>query len=58
MDVQSFRWASSQAGQREKASTDSISETMKCKMLILGKDIGKGFRCATSWCDLDLTLPL
>ena len=27
-------------------------------MLIFGKDIGWGCRCAMSWCDLDLTFDL
>ena len=42
-------------GWREKACLDCISETLRGKMLILGRDIGWGLRCATSWCDLDLT---
>ena len=35
-----------------------ISETVRCKKLILGRDIGWGRRCAASWCDLDLTFDL
>ena len=35
-----------------------ISETLRCRKLILGRDIDKGCRCATSWCDLDLTFDL
>ena len=35
-----------------------ISETMRYKMLILGKDIHWGCRCAVSWCDLDLSFEL
>ena len=34
-----------------------ILETVRCRKLILGRDIGWGCRCAKSWCDLDLTLP-
>ena len=33
------------------------SETIKCKKLILGTFL-RGCSCATSWCDLDLTLNL
>ena len=25
---------------------------------MFGRDIGRGYRCATSWCDLDLTFDL
>ena len=32
-----------------------ISETVRCRMLIPGKDIVRGSTCAMSWCDLDLT---
>ena len=44
-----------------------ISETVRCRKFILGRDIGSsylagtlvgGCRCATSWCDLDLTFVL
>ena len=42
-----------------------ISETVRCRKLIFGRDIrwgggggGGGYRCATSWCDLDLTFDL
>ena len=45
------RWAS---GQKEKVCLGCISETVRCKKLILGRDIGRGCRCAMSWCDLDL----
>ena len=34
-----------------------ISETIRCRKLIFGRDIG-GYRCAMSWCDLDLTFDL
>ena len=37
---------------------DCISETVRCRKLILGRDIGYGCRCAMSRCDLDLTLDL
>ena len=33
-------------------------ETVKCRKLILGRDIGWGRQCAMSWCDLDLTFDL
>ena len=33
-----------------------ILETIMCRKLILGRDIG--WRCATSFCDLDLTFDL
>ena len=36
----------------------NICEIVKCKKLIFGKLVGtlvRGCRCATSWCDLDLT---
>ena len=32
--------------------------SIRCRKLILGRDIGWGYRCATSWCDLDLTFDL
>ena len=35
-----------------------ISEKIRCRKLILGRDIGWGCRCVTSWCDLDLTFDL
>ena len=35
-----------------------ISETIRCRKLIFGRAIGRGYRCATSWCDLDLTFDL
>ena len=35
-----------------------ISETIKCRKLIFGRDIGRGYMCATSWCDLDLIFDL
>ena len=41
-----------------KVCPGCISETVRCIKLILGRDIGWGCRCATSWCDLDLTFAL
>ena len=40
---------------REKVCPGCISETVRGWKLILGTDIGWGCRCATLWCDLDLT---
>ena len=34
-----------------------ISETIRCWKWIFGRDIGRGYRCATSWCDLELSVP-
>ena len=45
-------------GRREKVYLGCISETIRGRKLILGRDIGWGCRCATSWCDLDLTFEL
>ena len=45
-------------GQWEKVCPGCISETVRCRKLILGRDISIGCRCATSWCDLDLTFDL
>ena len=45
-------------GRWEKICPACISETVSCRKLILGRDIGWGCRCATSWCDLDLTFDL
>ena len=47
-------WA---GGRREIDCLGCISETVSCRQFILGRDIGWGCRCATSWSDLDLTLP-
>ena len=33
-------------------------ETLSCKLLILGRDIGWGCSCATSWCYLFLSFDL
>ena len=35
-----------------------ISETVRCRKLILGRDIGYGCTCATSLCDLHLIFHL
>ena len=35
-----------------------IPETIRCKKLKRFRDIAWGSRCATSWCDLDLTFDL
>ena len=35
-----------------------FSATVRCRKLIVGKDIDGGCRCAISWCDLDLTFDL
>ena len=48
---------SSMGGRRENVCPVCISETIRCRKLILGRNIGQGCRCATSWCDLDLILP-
>ena len=36
----------------------AVSETVRCRTLMLGRYIGWGSRCATSWCDLDLTFDI
>ena len=48
-------WA---GGRREIVCPGCISETVRCRKFILGRDIGWGCRCATSWSDLDLTYDL
>ena len=45
-------------GGREKACPGCISETVRCRKLIHGRDIGNRCRCATLWSDLDLTFDL
>ena len=46
-------------GWQEKVYPGCISETVRCRKLILGYGIlVRGCRCATSWCDLDLTFDL
>ena len=53
------RWVYGWVGMwQEKDCLGCISETVRCRKLILGRDIGWGSRCATSWCDLDLTFDL
>ena len=42
-------------GRWEKVGLNFISETIRCRKLKLGGDIGWGCRCATSWYDLDFT---
>ena len=49
------RWP---GGQWEKDSPGCISEIVRCRKLKFGRDISWGCRCATSWCDLDLTSDL
>ena len=46
------------SGLREKGCPSCISETVKCKRLILSRNICWGCRCAMSWYYLDLTLDL
>ena len=48
-------WA---GGRREKVCLGCISETVRCRKLILGRDIVRTCRCATSWSDRDLTFDL
>ena len=43
-------------GRLEKICLGCISETVRCRKLMLGRDIGRGCRCTASLCDLDLTL--
>ena len=43
----------------EKVCPGCISETIRCRKLILGKGkLVRMCRCATSWSDLDLTFDL
>ena len=35
-----------------------ILETIRCRKLIFGRALVKGYMCAKSWCDLDLTFDL
>ena len=48
-------WA---GGLLEKVYLACISETVRCRKLILGRNICWQCRCATSWYDLDLTFDL
>ena len=41
-----------------KSCPRCISETVRCRKLIHGRDIGWGCRCATSWSDQDSTFDL
>ena len=44
----------------EKVCLGSILETIRCRKMKLGRDIGGGGGgggCATLWCNFDLTLP-
>ena len=41
-----------------KSLSGCISETVRCRKLILDRAIGWGCRCATSWSDLDLIFDL
>ena len=45
-------------GGREEDCPCYISETIRCRKLIFGRDIGWGCRCAALWCNLDLTFNL
>ena len=49
-----FKHGVRMGSRREKVCPGCISETVRCKKLILGR----GCRCATSWSDLDLTFDL
>ena len=46
------------AGARKKFVWAVSHKTIRCRKLILGRDIGWGCRCATSWSDLDLTFDI
>ena len=46
------------AGGKENVCPGCISETIRCRKLIFGRDIGWGCRCALSGCDLDLNFDL
>ena len=41
-------------GWQEKVCLGCISETVRYRKLILGRDIGWGCRCGILWCDLDV----
>ena len=41
-----------------KICLGSISDTIRCRNLIVGRKIGQGYRCEGSWCDIDLTFDL
>ena len=40
---------------QEKVCLGCMSQNIRCRKLILGRDIARGCRCARSWCNLDLT---
>ena len=42
----------------ERVCPGCISETIRCRKLILFGTLIGGRRCAMSWCDLDLTFDL
>ena len=44
-------------GGQAKGFPGCISETVRCRQMILGRDIVRGCICA-SWCDIDLTFDL
>ena len=43
--------------EQEKVCPACISETVRCRKLILVGTLVRMCRCASSWSDLDLTLP-
>ena len=53
-------WMCIQVGSRvvEKVCQGCIAETVRCRKLILGRDIGLECRCTTSWCHLDFMFDL
>ena len=50
------RWGA--GGRQRKSCPGCIWATVRCRKLILGRDICWGCWCPTSWCDLDLTFDL
>ena len=55
MGGRAIGWA---GGRREAVCAGCISETVRCRKFILGRDMVGGCRCATSWSDLDVTFDL
>ena len=51
----SIGWA---CRQQQKVCPGCISETIRCRKLILSRDISWGCRWAMSWCDIDLIFVL
>ena len=49
-------WMGGSVGEWGKLCPDCILETVRYRKLILIGTLVRGCRCATSWCDLDLTL--